>query len=150
MIYLAGLLLGFATLVWGILVSGGNLIMFFDPVSFIIVFGIVASALTAGGRWGDFIKSFALWLSKKSAHTEVELKLGVSALDLAFRASNGAGAIGLTLGSVLALLSLHDMSKVGPYLAIALISPFYGMVLSFLIFLPMKLSMQKKLKEIGR
>lgn len=46
------------------------------------------------------------------------------------------GMIGTLMGLVLMLVNLNDRSTVGPYLAVAIITTFYGAVLAYLIFSP--------------
>jgi chemotaxis protein MotA len=54
------------------------------------------------------------------------------------------GMIGTLQGLVMMLVNLNDKSMVGPYLAVAIITTFYGAVMSYLVFTPMgtKLDMQ--------
>ena len=47
------------------------------------------------------------------------------------------GMIGTLMGLVLMLVNLNDKSMVGPYLAVAIITTFYGAVLAYLVFTPM-------------
>lgn len=47
------------------------------------------------------------------------------------------GMIGTLMGLVLMLVNLSDKSTVGPYLAVAIITTFYGAVIAYLIFTPM-------------
>jgi len=47
------------------------------------------------------------------------------------------GMIGTLMGLVMMLVNLSDRSSVGPYLAVAIITTFYGAVLCYLIFTPM-------------
>ncbi len=46
------------------------------------------------------------------------------------------GMIGTLMGLVMMLVNLTDKSKVGPYLAVALITTFYGAVMCYLFFTP--------------
>ena len=47
------------------------------------------------------------------------------------------GMIGTLMGLVMMLVNLSDRSSVGPYLAVAIITTFYGAVLCYLVFTPM-------------
>lgn len=47
------------------------------------------------------------------------------------------GMIGTLMGLVMMLVNLSDKSKVGPYLAVAIITTFYGAVLCYLVFTPL-------------
>jgi chemotaxis protein MotA len=46
------------------------------------------------------------------------------------------GMIGTLMGLVMMLVNLSDKSKVGPYLAVAIITTFYGAVMCYLFFSP--------------
>lgn len=47
------------------------------------------------------------------------------------------GMIGTLMGLVMMLVNLSDKSKVGPYLAVAIITTFYGAVMNYLFFAPL-------------
>lgn len=47
------------------------------------------------------------------------------------------GMIGTLMGLVMMLVNLSDRSAVGPYLAVAILTTFYGAVLCYLVFTPM-------------
>ncbi|MFH0974531.1 MAG: motility protein A [Spirochaetota bacterium] len=47
------------------------------------------------------------------------------------------GMIGTLMGLIMMLVNLSDKSKIGPYLAVALITTFYGAVICYLVFTPM-------------
>ncbi|HOW83181.1 MAG TPA: motility protein A [Spirochaetota bacterium] len=49
----------------------------------------------------------------------------------------GFGMIGTLMGLVLMLVNLNDRSSVGPYLAVAIITTFYGAVAAYLVFTPL-------------
>lgn len=57
------------------------------------------------------------------------------------------GMIGTLIGLVLMLIDLNDPSMVGPQMAVALITTFYGVVLANLIFLPMASKLETKTDE---
>lgn len=49
----------------------------------------------------------------------------------------GFGMIGTLMGLVMMLVNLSDRNSVGPYLAVAIITTFYGAVLAYLVFTPL-------------
>lgn len=57
------------------------------------------------------------------------------------------GMIGTLIGLVLMLASMKDPSSIGPSMAIALITTFYGAVLANLIFLPISGKLKERSKE---
>lgn len=57
------------------------------------------------------------------------------------------GMIGTLMGLVLMLVNLNDKSTVGPYLAVAIITTFYGAVLAYLVFTPMSANLDSQTGE---
>src|SRR5699024_11029948 len=57
------------------------------------------------------------------------------------------GMIGTLIGLVLMLNDLNDPTTLGPQMAIALITTFYGVVLANLVFLPMAGKLESKTDE---
>jgi chemotaxis protein MotA len=57
-------------------------------------------------------------------------------MDEAAAYAPGFGMIGTLMGLVMMLVNLNDRASVGPYLAVAIITTFYGAVLAYLIFTP--------------
>lgn len=57
------------------------------------------------------------------------------------------GMIGTLMGLVMMLVNLSDKSTIGPYLAIAIITTFYGAVLCYLIFMPIAGKLDLKTNE---
>ena len=57
------------------------------------------------------------------------------------------GMIGTLIGLVLMLKNLEDPSSLGPNMAVALITTFYGVVLANLVFLPMASKLQNRTEE---
>lgn len=57
------------------------------------------------------------------------------------------GMIGTLIGLVLMLNNLDDPSSIGPSMAVAIITTFYGAVLANLVFLPMAGKLEMKTEE---
>lgn len=66
-------------------------------------------------------------------------------LDAAAAYSPAFGMIGTLIGLINMLKNLSDMSSIGPSMAVALVTTFYGSMLANLVFLPLS----KKLKAVG-
>ena len=66
-------------------------------------------------------------------------------LDAAAAYSPAFGMIGTLIGLINMLKNLSDMSALGPSMAVALVTTFYGSMLANLVFLPLS----KKLKAVG-
>lgn len=57
------------------------------------------------------------------------------------------GLIGTIIGLVQMLSSLNDMSKIGPAMAIALLTTFYGTILAYVVFFPLASKLEDNAKE---
>jgi chemotaxis protein MotA len=57
------------------------------------------------------------------------------------------GLIGTIIGLVQMLGSLNDPSKIGPYMAIALLTTFYGAVLAYIVFFPLASKIERLSQE---
>jgi chemotaxis protein MotA len=57
------------------------------------------------------------------------------------------GMIGTLMGLVMMLVNLSDKSKVGPYLAVAIITTFYGAVMCYLFFTPVGTKLDQMTQE---
>ncbi|SHE94671.1 chemotaxis protein MotA [Caldanaerobius fijiensis DSM 17918] len=57
------------------------------------------------------------------------------------------GMIGTLIGLINMLKNLNDPSKVGPGMAVALITTFYGSILAYVLFIPIEKKMDSRSKE---
>ncbi|MBN2402043.1 MAG: motility protein A [Spirochaetes bacterium] len=57
------------------------------------------------------------------------------------------GMIGTLMGLIMMLVNLSDKSKIGPYLAVALITTFYGAVLCYLVLSPLATKLDQMTQE---
>lgn len=57
------------------------------------------------------------------------------------------GMIGTLMGLILMLVNLNDKSMIGPYLAVALITTFYGALLAYLVLTPLAVNLDSLTTE---
>jgi len=69
-------------------------------------------------------------------HLEKRHKVGISFFDQMSKYAPGYGLIGTLIGLILLMATLSDPSSLGPSMAIALITTFYGSVLANVVFGP--------------
>jgi len=195
-----GLVVGFITLIFGILVAGGSLLMFWDLPSAIITFGgswcalMVAYPITVLMKMPSYFRIAVfppklnavelivtlVQFSEKSRRegllaleddldaledpflkkglqlvvdsTDPELVRIILETDIDNMANRhdtnkkifddfaglapSFGMIGTLMGLVLMLVNLNDKAMVGPYLAVAIITTFYGAVMAYLVLTP--------------
>ncbi len=208
---IGGIVLGFALIIWGIIVGGVSIMAFVDIPSVIIVIGgsfaavfvayplkkvlaignifkqtITLSKLSVSEiinkiidlaniarREGllaleeavdqvndDFLKKGVMLivdgtdpeLVKNILETEISYmegrhSEGKSMLDTLGSLGPAFGMIGTLIGLVAMLKNLDDPSSIGPSMAVALITTFYGSVIANLIFIPMANKVSLKSKE---
>ncbi len=198
--FLIGLVLGLILLVYGILVAGGSLLMFWDLPSCIITFGgswcammvsypfatltqmpklfrialfppklkftelilLLISFSEKSRREGllsleDEIESVEDQFLKKALRCVVDgmdpevirtiLEIDIDSMAARHDANKkifddwaglapSFGMIGTLMGLVMMLVNLNDKAMVGPYLAVAIITTFYGAVFAYLVLTP--------------
>ncbi len=86
-------------------------------------------------------------LEREVAYVEERHDLGAEVFTALATFAPALGMIGTLIGLVQMLQSLDDPSKIGPAMAIALITTFYGALMANLIFLPMAGKLKKRNKE---
>lgn len=141
-----GLILGFVLLMLGLVgivtVSGSRVVYFLDIPSVVFVLAIQLIVLGAGGQMKSFLGAFKLIFGKKA---EIEDDVAVVAAECEFAvkyAQRGAilgGILSSIMGfvAVLAIVWSESPDTIGPNMAVAVLSLFYG-VLFVLILMPIQ------------
>ena len=141
-----GLILGFVLLMLGLFgivtVSGSRVVYFLDIPSVVFVLAIQLIVLGAGGQMKSFLGAFKLIFGKKA---EIEDDVAVVAAECEFAvkyAQRGAilgGILSSIMGfvAVLAIVWSESPDTIGPNMAVAVLSLFYG-VLFVLILMPIQ------------
>ncbi|SOC01311.1 helix-turn-helix domain-containing protein [Pseudobutyrivibrio ruminis] len=141
-----GLALGFVLLMLGLIgivtVSGSRVVYFLDIPSVVFVLAIQLIVLGAGGQMKSFLGAFKLIFGKKA---EIEDDVAVVAAECEFAvkyAQRGAilgGILSSIMGfvAVLAIVWSESPDTIGPNMAVAVLSLFYG-VLFVLILMPIQ------------
>ncbi|MDY0132886.1 MAG: motility protein A [Desulforegulaceae bacterium] len=86
-----------------------------------------------GVKTGDI----AQVMQKKMAMVQQENKIGISIFSSLGAYAPAFGMVGTLIGLIQMLASLDDPSSIGPKMAVAMITTFYGSILANLLFLPM-------------
>lgn len=141
--YVVGLIVFFAILslcVWG---SGGNLWVFLDVLSFIIVGMGTLALLRTGWTFREMGKAFALAFADTAERGELSWADAFFTTMGRYFTMSGLG--GFFLGIVIMLKYLADKSMIGPNLAVALLSVLYAILFQLIIVIPMRALIQKKI-----
>ena len=74
-------------------------------------------------------------------------KMGRKLFDQMATFAPAFGMIGTLIGLIQMLRTLHDPSKIGPGMAVALVTTFYGAVLAYLVFTPLSAKLAVRSQE---
>lgn len=131
-----GKLLGFVLLVssvfFGILL-GSPLESFVNAPSVVIVMGVLLGGVFSSHSWADIRQGFGAYFGPEQL-SESEARKGYSLFSRLSELALGAGLIGTLIGLVQMLQQMDDPTKIGPALAVALLTLFYGVILSVFVF----------------
>ena len=134
---------------------GSNLEIFFDTTSALIVFGgtyfLMLFSFPLKFHPHVYYCKYAFVLPKLNAdEKEVrnELKMGILILDRAKTYFQAWGWIGTLIGLVLMLLDMSDPHAIGPAMATATLTVFYGVAMAYLFCLPIKTKLQFHLNKL--
>lgn len=131
------------TIVFGVILwSGGVLWTFVDLPSLLIVIGIPVVLLRAGWSFREMGEAFRAALSDGSG--EGERAEAVRFFAAARRYLVGSSIFSFLVGIVCILKNLSDKTKLGPNLALTLISAFYAVVLILVVCLPLEIASRRK------
>ncbi|SHN67931.1 motility protein A [Desulfovibrio litoralis] len=86
-------------------------------------------------------------LESEINNTESRHNVGIDLLNAMASYAPALGMIGTVIGLVQMLTKMDDPSKIGPAMAVALITTFYGAVLANLVFLPMVGKLKHRSRE---
>jgi flagellar motor component MotA len=126
--------------------SGGRIGSYFDLPSVIMVIGVPLSLLRAGWGFREMGAAFRNALSDRAAR--VELEDAAHFFQTARRYLLGSGLLAILLGTIAMLSNLGDLSKLGPNVAVALISIFYAVALGLLLCLPLEAAATRRLRAL--
>jgi flagellar motor component MotA len=84
---------------------------------------------------------------KTPQYSKFELENISAALSNAMKMTAGLAAYGFFYGLISALYNLSDLRRLGPAIAISLLSSFYSITIVFFVFFPTKVWAELELKE---
>ena len=116
-----------------------------DVPSVTITLGGWAAALLMSFGRGCFTAIGAVF--SRTASREM-LALGVAVFERGQSYAVGCGVLGTLVGLVIMLSKLDDPARIGPGLAVALLTLIYGLFLAYAIQLPIVASLRRRLGEM--
>ena len=138
---------------------GGETKTFADPISVLIVLGGTYSLILFSFPLKNVISigsycKYAFVPPKPDADEEKirnDLEMGILILDRAKTYFQASGWIGFLIGLVRILLhlpELSDQAAIGPAMAVAMLTVFYGIIMAYLFCLPLKTKLQFHLNKL--
>lgn len=146
--YFIGLVMFIAFLVFSTMLSG-SLASFIDLPSILIIMAFSIPMLMASGLFSDFIRGFKIMGQRINTWSLIELKRTEAALKLMVRLLVLSGLLGSIIGVVSIASSLSDVSKLGPNLAVALLTLLYSILMVF-ILLPIQVKVKTMILTIDK
>jgi len=131
----------------GIVFSGGGALTYVDPASALIALGVPVLLLKAGWSFSGMGAAFRKALSDEA--TRAELEDARLFFATAFRYLMATGPMAFLLGLIAILGNLRETAKVGPNLAVALISMFYCLLTGLMVCLPLEAAAKRRLSALG-
>ena len=86
-------------------------------------------------------------MRQEAANTLVRRERSASILRKAAEIAPAMGLIGTLIGLIKMLSSLDDPTAIGPAMAIALLTTFYGAILAFMVFSPLASKLERNLQD---
>ena len=115
-------------------VNGHSLLSFLDLPSFILVVGMTLCGTFASHSPKRVLQAFNMALSDHQSDADPGKE---AVFQDAARFAAASGVLGSVIGVVKMLQALDDPSALGPAMAVALLTMFYGLLLSQFVFLPL-------------
>ena len=139
------------------LMAMGEPKIFFDVTSALIVFGgtfflvLFSFPLCNVIRIGSYCKHAFVppKLDANEKNVRNELEMGILILDRAKTYFQASGWIGLLIGLVLMFVDMPDPAVMGPAMAVAISTVFYGVAMAYLFCLPLKTKLQFHLNTLN-
>jgi len=100
--------------------------------------------LAVDGTQADLVKEI---LETEMDYVSDRHKAGANILDTMGGYAPAFGMVGTLIGLILMLQSMDDPSSIGPAMAVALITTFYGALFANLIFIPLASKLKKRSQE---
>jgi len=130
--YFVGLIVFIAVLAGTTIVSGSPA-AFVDLPSIIIILAFCIPMLMASGLTSDLLRGFKLMGQKVNIWSLLELKKTDTALKLTVRLLLLSGILGSLTGVIGLVSNLSSIDRLGPNLAVALLTLFYSILLILML-----------------
>ncbi len=127
----------------------GSVLLFLDIKSMIIVGGLLVGGVLFSSGVAIPVAALGKSFGSPTETSTAEYRQYLAFYNSASRLSIGAGVLGFIIGIVCVLAALNDPSKIGANLAVALLTVFYGIILSEFVIQPLKQALISNCADIA-
>ena len=120
-----------------------SIVWFIDFPSLILIMLIFIPGMLIMGEWKNFIRSFSVGIKTYSL---LELKNILGAVVAAQRMIIFGSLFSMITAGIIVLGMFNDPTRIGPNLAVCILSGFYCVVFEFFLF-PLRLNAESKMNE---
>ncbi len=148
--YIPYAILSFAVMISGIFIARGNLLRFWDPASFMLVFVPTIFLLMAVFGPRGIVNAFRFAMHGSEA-SRSEIQKGIVLFAAAQNIILMTGLIATLMGVIMILdgVSRTPAAPVAFWCSVALASTFYSLMTILIVITPFKAALQKKLAGMG-
>lgn len=126
--FILGIVLFFVVMI-GLMVLSVGATAFIDFPSLVVILGLTMPVILASGLWKDLINGFKVMTVQVNPFTVIELKRILVAVRLTQKMLLLSGVLGTMAGTVGILSSITEPSQFGPFMAVAVLTLFYALLL---------------------
>lgn len=130
---IVGLVLGVLFMVGNAWLSAGNIIWYFDMPSLFLIAVLMLILLFMCGLSKDFFRGIVFFFGKNKEMEEEELRRTLVAFKLVLIALPIGGLVASLIAAVAILGKLSDPSALGPYVAVAILTLLYSLIIEVLL-----------------
>jgi flagellar motor component MotA len=145
--YVGWVALAMAVMTAGVYLSGGNIWIYFDLPSILLVPIATIAVLRTSWSFGAMGRAFC------AAFSDAASKEDMRAADAFFVAAGRivvlAAGGGVLIGVINMMVNLENPKMLGPNLALALVGALYAIVSRMFVFEPMRVNVARKMANMG-
>ncbi len=143
--YIVYMIVVIAICIAGILLAEGKLLWFWDPLSILLTLGIVLILLLGHFSPKEMIESFRC--AGAAERSEAEMKRALLFFETFHRLTIISGFMSFMLGLIMFLagMDLTNEKAAGPFLAVAIMTVLYALIIIMLVTVPFQSAIRKKM-----
>jgi hypothetical protein len=137
-----------AIICWVILEGGGRLGLFMDYLGMLLMIPVPLFMAMATYSPAEIVDCFAVAFRKEGADPAM-IEKGIHFFSILQKYLIVAALLTFMIGFILIMATLEDLSRIGPYAAVAVVCIYYALALMLLVTIPFKAGLERKKIEMG-